>query len=47
MIKDLHIVCLAQPYPPNYGGAVEMYYKLKALHAAGVKITLHIFLYGD
>lgn len=46
MISKLHIVCLAQPYPPNYGGAVEMYYKIKELHNAGVNLTLHIFLYG-
>lgn len=40
------MVCLAQPYPPNYGGAVDMFYKLKELHNAGIDITLHVFLYG-
>ncbi len=47
MIKNLHIVCLAQPYPPVYGGAVEMFYKIKTLHEAGVKLILHVFLYGE
>lgn len=47
MNKAIHIICLSQPYPPNYGGAVDMYYKLKALHAAGIKMILHVFLYGD
>ncbi|MDE5986503.1 MAG: glycosyltransferase family 4 protein [Prevotella sp.] len=41
----LHVICLDQPYPPTYGGAVDMYYKLKALHAAGIRLILHIFLY--
>ncbi|TGX81465.1 glycosyltransferase family 1 protein [Palleniella muris] len=41
----LHVICLDQPYPPTYGGAVDMYYKLKALHDAGIGLILHIFLY--
>jgi glycosyltransferase involved in cell wall biosynthesis len=43
----LNIVCLDVPYPANYGGAMEEFYKLKALHEAGVKIVLHCFTYGD
>jgi hypothetical protein len=34
------------PYPANYGGVIDVYYKLKALHAKGVKIHLHCFEYG-
>ncbi len=34
------------PYPANYGGVIDIYYKLKALHAQGVKIHLHCFEYG-
>ena len=34
------------PYPPNYGGAVDVFYKIIALHKLGVKIHLHCFEYG-
>ena len=42
----LHIVCLDVPYPPNYGGAIDMYYRIKAFHDLGWKIILHTFEYG-
>lgn len=41
----LHIISFDIPYPPNYGGVIDVYYKLKALHGAGVKIHLHCFEY--
>jgi hypothetical protein len=44
--KYLHIVSFDIPYPANYGGAIDVYYKLKALKDAGVKIILHNFQYG-
>jgi len=44
--KTLHIVSFDIPYPANYGGAIDVYYKLEALHRAGVKIILHNFQYG-
>lgn len=44
--KYLHIVCLNNPYPPDYGGVIDIYFKIKALHEVGVKIILHCFLYG-
>lgn len=31
------------PYPANYGGVYDLFYKLPALHAQGVKIILHCF----
>lgn len=34
------------PWPANYGGVIDVYYKLVALKAQGVKITLHCFAYG-
>ncbi|MDP4285384.1 MAG: glycosyltransferase family 4 protein [Bacteroidota bacterium] len=42
----LHIVCLDVPYPPDYGGVFDLFYKIKALHQLGVKIHLHCFEYG-
>src|SRR3954468_14020545 len=42
----IHIVAFDIPYPPNYGGVIDVYYKLKALSEAGVSIQLHCFEYG-
>lgn len=42
----LHIVSFSVPWPPDYGGAMDVFYKLKALHRIGVKIILHCFLYN-
>jgi glycosyl transferase family 1 len=42
----LHIVCLDVPYPVDYGGVFDLFHKIRALHAAGVKIHLHCFEYG-
>lgn len=39
--QHLHIVSFDIPYPPNYGGVIDVFYKIKTLHNAGVKIHLH------
>ncbi|HXB12924.1 MAG TPA: glycosyltransferase [Bacteroidia bacterium] len=44
--RHLHIVALDVPYPPNYGAAVDMYYRIKSLSEAGINIILHCFDYG-
>jgi hypothetical protein len=44
--KHLHIISFDVPYPANYGGVIDVFYKIKALHAKGVKIHLHCFEYG-
>jgi len=31
------------PFPPNYGGIIDVFFKLKAFHQLGVKIYLHVF----
>lgn len=46
MFSDLHIISFNVPYPPDYGGVIDVFYKIKALHAEGVKISLHTFAYG-
>lgn len=46
MSEYLHIVCLDAPGPPDYGGAIDMYYKIKALAETGKKIILHYFDYN-
>jgi hypothetical protein len=45
MNKTLNIVALNIPWPANYGGVIDIYYKIKALHDCGVKIILHCFEY--
>jgi hypothetical protein len=42
----LHIISLDVPFPPDYGGMVDVFYKIKNLHEAGVKIYLNCFEYG-
>jgi glycosyltransferase involved in cell wall biosynthesis len=44
--KHLHIVCLDVPYPADYGGVFDLFYKIKALHEAGINVHLHCFEYG-
>jgi hypothetical protein len=43
---DLHIVSFDVPSPPDYGGVIDVYYKLRALHQLGLKVHLHCFQYG-
>ncbi|HOZ88410.1 MAG TPA: glycosyltransferase family 1 protein, partial [Bacteroidia bacterium] len=42
----LHIVSFDVPFPANYGGVIDVYYKLVWLKKAGIKIYLHCFNYG-
>lgn len=44
---SLHIIAFDVPEPPDYGGAIDVYYKIKALAKAGVDVYLHCFTYGD
>ncbi len=41
----LNIVAFDVPWPPHYGGICDLYFKLKHLHQAGVKIIYHCFFY--
>jgi len=44
--RFLHIVAFNVPYPADYGGVIDIYYKVKALKEAGVRVILHCFEYG-
>jgi len=44
--KYLHIISLDVPYPADYGGAIDIYYRIQALHELGYKIILHCWEYG-
>lgn len=42
----LNIVSFDVPWPANYGGAIDVYNRIEALHDAGVSVVLHAFDYG-
>lgn len=42
--KALHIVSFDNPFPPVYGGRIEVFFKLKPLHELGIKIYFHCFV---
>lgn len=44
--KHLHIVSFNVPYPPDYGGVIDVFYKIKALNDLGIRVHLHCFTYG-
>lgn len=44
-ISHIHIIAFDLPYPPDYGGATDIFHKIRSLHDLGIKITLHVFLY--
>ena len=44
--KNLHIIAFNVPYPADYGGVIDVFYRVKALSEAGVRIHLHCFKYG-
>ena len=46
MEKHLHIITLNVPYPVDYGGVFDLFFKLPALQQQGVNIHLHCFDYG-
>jgi glycosyltransferase involved in cell wall biosynthesis len=41
--KHLHIVTHDVPYPADFGGVIDLFYKIKTLHHLGIKIHLHCF----
>lgn len=44
--RHLHIICFDVPFPADYGGAVDVFYKIKTLHDAGILLHLHCFVYN-
>lgn len=42
----LHILSFDVPWPPSYGGVIDVFYKVKALSEIGVRVHLHAFAYG-
>jgi hypothetical protein len=44
--NTINIVAFDVPYPPDYGGAIDVFFKIKALKEIGVSVILHCFTYG-
>jgi hypothetical protein len=44
--NKLHIVAFDVPYPADYGGTIDVFYKIKNLKEAGAQVYLHCFQYG-
>ncbi len=45
-LKAIHIIALDVPFPPDYGGVIDIYFRAKALKDLGVNVILHCFEYG-
>ncbi len=43
----LHVVSFQVPYPPDYGGAIDVYFKLRWLVEQGYDVVLHTYIYGQ
>ncbi|TAH23975.1 MAG: glycosyltransferase family 1 protein [Cytophagales bacterium] len=44
--SGVHIIAFDVPYPADYGGVIDIFYKIKCLSEKGIKIHLHVFEYG-
>jgi len=42
----LHIIAFNIPYPADYGGVMDIFFKIKSLHTSGIKVILHCFEYN-
>jgi len=42
---EIQIVAFNIPYPPDYGGVIDIFYKVKELSECGVSVYLHCFEY--
>lgn len=43
----MHIISFDIPFPANYGGAIDVFHKIRCLHEEGINVILHCFEYGD
>ena len=42
----MHVVVFNVPWPPNYGGVIDSWYRLMELAAMGLRMQIHCFDYG-
>lgn len=46
MADHIHIIAFNIPYPADYGGVIDVFYRIKSIAEQGQKIHLHCFEYG-
>lgn len=46
MHKKIHVVSFDVPFPPDYGGVLDVYLRAKGLKALGYCVILHCYEYG-
>jgi hypothetical protein len=44
--KKIHIVSFDVPFPADYGGVIDVFYRLKSLSELGYEVHLHTYEYG-
>lgn len=47
MNKEIQIVAFDIPFPPDYGGVIDIYYKIKYLKKKNIDVILHAFDYKE
>lgn len=45
--RSIHFVSFQWPSPPDYGGVIDVYHKIRALREEGWNVTLHSYAYRD
>ncbi len=41
--KNIHVVVFENPYPPNFGGLIDVFYKIKYFKEINYSVILHIY----
>lgn len=44
--KSIHLISFDVPFPADYGGIIDVFYRIKAFHDAGINVHLHCWEYG-
>ncbi len=45
-MTEINIISFDVPFPANYGGVIDVFYRIKYFHKNGIKVHLHCFEYG-
>ena len=45
-MTEINIISFDVPFPANYGGVIDVFYRLKYFNKKGIKVHLHCFEYG-
>jgi hypothetical protein len=45
-LTEINIISFDVPFPANYGGVIDVFYRIKHFYSKGIKVHLHCFEYG-